>query len=223
MGRRHHSAGEHPGVEIVGDLHPGLVQVCPVQSRQAVHRQNRDAPAGEHPGKIVVDERIRVIGPSGQYHGKGARLLRLGDDFLSLFHQLTAEGSNGRCRLTVGLLGLALCDAAVFHGILTDLPLAVFLREPVEHRGFKAHGEMLLRRLEVAHHHGIAHDDRADIGALLSLVFRGHMEDIGQEDPVYSLVGQIQHMAVNQLGREADGVRRHILQSALILFPAAGM
>ena len=25
--RRHHGAGEHPGMEIVGDLHPGLMQV----------------------------------------------------------------------------------------------------------------------------------------------------------------------------------------------------
>ena len=48
-------------MEIVGDLHPGLVQVRPVQARQAIHRQNRDTPAGKHPGKIVVDEGIRVI------------------------------------------------------------------------------------------------------------------------------------------------------------------
>ncbi|CDC70619.1 unknown [Oscillibacter sp. CAG:155] len=209
-------------MEIIGDLHPGLVQVRPVQSRQTVHRQHRDAPAGEHPGKIVVDEGIGVVGPPGQHHGKGTRLLRLGDDLLPLFHQLAAEGLNGSRRLAVGLLGLPLGGTAVIHGVLADLPLPVFLRKPVEHRRLKAHGEMLLRRLEIAHHHGVAHDDRADIGALFPLVLRGHMEDVGQEDSVYPLLGQVQHMTVDQLGRKADGIRCHILKAALILFAAAG-
>ena len=64
------------------------------------------------------------------------------------------------------------------------------LREPVEHRRLKAPRRSARSGgLEVPHHHGVAHDDRADVGALLPFVLRGHVEDIGQEDPVHALFG----------------------------------
>ena len=220
--RRHHGAGEHPGVEVVGDLHPGPAQVRLPQARQAVHRQHRDTSAGEHPGQVVADQRIRVVGPPCQYHGKTARFFRLFNDRLTGALQLAAEGQNGRFRLMIGPLRLVGGGAAAVHCIAADLAFAVLLRKPVEHRRLKGRGEVSLRVLEVPHHHGIAHDDRADIGAFLLLGLRRHMEDVGQEDPFHALPAQIQHMAVDQLGREADGVRRHVLQAALILLPAAG-
>ena len=123
----------------------------------------------------MVDEGVRVIGPARQHHGEAAGFLGVGDDLLSRLRQLMAEGGDGGRRLAAGLLRLLLRGAAAVHGVLTDLPLPVLFREPVEHRRLKVHGEVLLRRLEVPHHHGVAHDHRADIGALLPLVLRRHM------------------------------------------------
>ena len=171
----------------------------------------------------MVDEGVRVIGPARQHHGEAAGFLRLRDNGLPGLRQRPAEGGDGRRPLAVGLLRLLPRGAAVLRGVPADLPPAVLLRKPVEHRRLKGHGEVVLRGLEVPHHHGVAHDDRADVGALLPLVFRGHVQDIGQEDPVRALLRQVQHMAVDQLGRETDGVRRHVLQPALVLLPAAGM
>ena len=90
----------------------------------------------------------------------------------------------------------------------------------MEHRTVQWNPIEYFRILGVPDHHWIPLDDGADVWALLVHPFRRHMHHIREENAVHTLGNEVQDMAMDQFGREADGIRRYELKAGLIVFPA---
>ena len=73
----------------------------------------------------MVDQWVRVVGPAGQHHREATGFCSVS---AMIFSPASAswrrKDRNGSLRLAVGLLGLALCGAAVVHRVLADLAAA---------------------------------------------------------------------------------------------------
>ena len=220
---RQHGPGEHPGVEVVGHLRPGVAQVHPGELRQGVHRQHRHSRPGEQAGEVVAHQRVVVIGPPRQHHGEGPVLLRLVENGPGLPFQRLVEVQQRPLALPVGRLDLLFRQAVLLLEIGADLAQPVLFVIPVEHGVVKGHLPALFRALGAVHDQGIALQHRADVVALAAFVIRRHLHHHGHEDAVHPLLRQVLHMAVGQLGGEAHRVRGHIGNALLVELPGAGV
>ena len=211
-----HGGSQHPGVVVVDDVQPAAGEVHLVHVGQGVVGQHRDAQADEQFGQRVVDQLVVLIGAAGQHHRVAVLGVAAVQHGLAGGFQLIGEAGLGGVAGGDGLPGQGRVDAERGGHILGQLAVPVGVVVPVEQRRVKGDAPAALGVVRVADDDGVALDHRAHrlAGGGGAVGLDGG--DGGHEDAVHLPFGQVPQMAVDQLGREADGVRRDGGQAFLV-------
>ena len=152
----------------------------------------------------MVDQRIILIRPCRQYHRESSGTGHFLKDGASRFFQFGVEGIfRPVCRFH-GLSCHLFRDLEGRFHILSQLPVPVFLRIPVEQRGVIRDSPHLRRIVRVAHDNRISLYNRAHGLTCLFRVLGRNRRDRWHENPVHLFGRQISQVPVDKLCRKAD-------------------
>ena len=153
--RSQYTAAQHTGMEVVYYIDTRLAQFHIRQIGQRIRSQHRHAHAYQQFGKLVVYQRIVVIRPAGQHHGKAVVFLNafkyqlacsLKFRIIILLRACSHLNSAGRYR-RFDIIGL-------LH-VIAELLFPVFIGIPVEVGRIKFNAVFLIRVVRILYNDGI--------------------------------------------------------------------
>ena len=164
----------------------------------------------------MVDQLVVLVGAAGQHHRVAVFGVAAVQHRLPGGLQLVGEAGLGCVAGGDGLPGELGADAKGGGHVVGQLAVPVGVVVPVEQRRVEGDAPAALGVVRVADDDGVALDHRAHglAGGGGAVGLDGG--DGGHEDAVHLPPGQVPQVAVDQLGREADGVRSDGGQALLV-------
>ena len=214
VSRRDHRGAQHAQVERVLHFHAGVARnVLVIDARERFCCQDRDAHRGKMACDVVVDEHVGVVGAARNHDGKAVVRLHVVENLLAFFEERGAVVVERLFAFGHRLVQSLSVDVPVVVEPVDGLAAAEFRVCPVENRLVHRDAVVLFGFVRVLADVRITLHDGADGRGVKLGVVAGERDHHREEDAVDLLVDEAEHVAVDELGREADRVRRHAVEA----------